>query len=130
MLQIIKKDGVDGYESVLQELGIADNPNVRISEAVSGDNVDGYGIYEITPESVLVYAVSDGGDLMLGDGILRSVLFLGALAGIEKAEFRNGSEALAQRLAMIKSGTVLEPISDVFNGCQSCKHRDAEVGDK
>lgn len=126
MLQILKKDGIKGYEDALAGLGIGGNQNVRISEAVNGDEVDGYAIYEIDPEKVIIYAVSDGGDLMLGDGILRSVLFLGALAGIEKAEFKNGSEALAQRLAMIKSGTVLEPISDVFNGCQSCKHREAE----
>lgn len=125
MLQIIKKDGINGYESVISELQLSDNTNVRISEALNGDTVDGYGIYEITPDEMIVYAVFDGGDLMLADGILRSILFLGAMKGIERAEFKNGSESCAKRLAMIKSGTVLEPISDIFNGCQSCKHNNA-----
>lgn len=126
MLQILKKEGTEGYESILESLGIADNPNVRISEAVDGNDISGYGIYEITPSEMIIYAVSDGGDLMLADGILRSILFLGALKGIEKAEFKAGSESFPKRLAMIKEGTVLDPISDVFNGCQSCKHNNAD----
>ena len=122
MLQIIKRENVNGYEGVLDELSLSGDENVRISEAVDGEKVDGYGVYAIFPEYIAIYKISDGGDLMLADGILRSILFLAAMKGIERAEFYNGSEDFARRLGMIKDGTVLEPISDVFDGCQSCKH--------
>ncbi len=123
MLQIIKKDNTEGYEKILEELGLSDNLQVKISEAVDGENVNGYGIYELTPEALKIYKISDGGDLMLADGILRSILFLAALKGIEKAEFERGSEDLPNRLKMIKGGNILEPISDIFGGCEGCKDK-------
>ena len=121
MLQIIKKDGTKGYESVLGDLGLSENKNVMISEAVDGEKVNGYGIYELRPDEEVIYKISDGGDLMLADGILRSILFLAALRGVEKAVFECGSEKLPNRLGILKDGTVLEPISDIFGGCESCK---------
>ncbi len=119
MLQILKKDGVKGYEKILNDLGLGDD--VMISEAVDGEKVKGFGIYKITPECIFIYMISDGGDLMLADGILRSILFLAALKGIEKAEFLCGSDTYPKRLGMIKDGAVLEPISEVFGGCEDCK---------
>ena len=121
MLQIIKKDGTKGYESVLGDLGLSENENVMISEAVDGEKVNGYGIYELRPDEEVIYKISDGGDLMLADGILRSILFLAALRGVEKAVFECGSEKLTNRLGILKDGIVLEPISDIFGGCESCK---------
>lgn len=121
MLQIIKKDGTDGYEKILSELSLDKNSNVKISEAVNGDEVNGFGIYEFTPEAEIIYMISDGGDLMLADGILRSILFLAALKGIEKAVFENQSDNIAKRLGIIKDGNILEPISDIFGGCENCR---------
>lgn len=122
MLQILKKEGTEGYEKLLEELSLLGNPAIKISEAVDGDKINGFGIYEITPECIFVYMISDGGDLMLADGILRSILFLAAMKGVEKAEFRSGCEKYPKRLGMIKDGCILEPISDIFGGCESCKH--------
>lgn len=124
MLQILKKDGNDGYEQLLNELGLTGNQNVRISEAVNGDEVNGFGIYELNPDAMIIYKISDSGDLMLADGVLRSILFLAALKGVEKAVFENGSDGLARRLGMIKEGNVLEPISDIFGGCEGCNRDD------
>lgn len=121
MLQILKKDGTDGYERVLGELELSANPNISISEAVDGGNVNGYCIYELRPDGITVYMISDGGDLMLADGILRSVLFLAAFKGVEKAVFEKGSEKVPNRLGILKDGNVLEPISDIFGGCEGCK---------
>ncbi len=121
MLQIIKKDGVDGYEDVLKSLGLSEADGVSISEAVNGDLIDGYGIYRLEPEQITVYKISDGGDLMLSDGIIRSILFLAAMKGVEKAVFELGSDEPAKKLRLIKEGNILEPISDIFGGCESCK---------
>ena len=124
MLQIIKKDGTEGYEKILEELDLTGNTEISISEAVDGDKVDGYGIYELRPDCITVYMISDGGDLMLADGILRSILFLAAFKGVEKAVFEKGSEKVPNRLGILKDGTVLEPISDIFGGCEGCKNND------
>ena len=121
MLQIIKKDGVKGYEKLLDDLGIINDPDIKISEAVDGDKVNGFGIYKITPEKIYIYSLSAGEDIMLADGILRSVLFLAALRGVERAEFLNNTEEYSKKLGMIKEGFVLEPISDIFGGCENCK---------
>ena len=121
MLQIIKKDGVSGYEDVLKSLGLSEADGVSISEAVNGDIIDGYGIYRLEPEQITVYKISDGGDLMLSDGIIRSILFLAAMKGVEKAVFELGSDEPAKKLRLIKEGNILEPISDIFGGCESCK---------
>lgn len=121
MLQIIKKDGTEGYEKILEKLELTGNAEISISEAVDGEKVDGYGIYELRPDCITVYMISDNGDLMLADGILRSILFLAAFKGVEKAVFEKGSEKLPNRLGILKDGTVLEPISDIFGGCEGCK---------
>lgn len=122
MLQIIKKDGVEGYEKILEKLDLSGNTEISISEAVDGEKVDGYGIYELRPDCITIYMISDNGDLMLADGIIRSILFLAALKGVEKAVFEKGSEKAPNRLGILKDGTVLEPISDIFGGCEGCKH--------
>ena len=111
MLQILKKDGNDGYEDILNDLGLCGADGIKISEAVNDGRVDGFGIYSITPEQLTVYKISCGSDLMLADGLIRSILFLAALKGVEKAVFENGSDELPRKLCLIKSGVVLEPIS-------------------
>ncbi len=123
MLQILKKEGNDGYEELLSELNLTDKPDIKISEAVDDGEVGGFGIYEMASDVVTVYKISYGGDLMLGDGIIRSILFLAALKGIERAEFENGSDELPRRLRMINDGNVLEPISEVFGGCEECRDK-------
>lgn len=123
MLQILKKEGNEGYEELLNELGLSDAQNIKISEAVDGEKVGGFGIYSLSSEQLTVYKISYGGDLMLGDGLIRSILFLAALKGVEKAVFENGSDELPSKLCMIKEGNVLEPVSEVFGGCESCKDR-------
>ena len=120
MLQIIKKDGTEGYEKSLDKLDLTGNSEISISEAVDGEKVDGYGIYELRPDCITVYMISDNGDLMLADGILRSILFLAAFKGVEKAVFEKGSEKVPNRLGILIDGTVLEPISDIFGGCEGC----------
>ena len=121
MLQILKKDGVNGYEDVLSDLQLNGNPSVKISEAVNGDEINGFGVYELRPDALVIYMISDRGDLMLADGLLRSILFLAALKGVEKAVFERGSEDVAKKLGILKHGKVLEPVSDVFSGCEGCK---------
>lgn len=123
MLQIVKRENNTGYESVLLGLGLSDITNVKISEAVSGDSVDGYIIYEFVDNAVKVYNINSNGDLMLFDGLVRSALFLAAMSGIEKAEFLQEDKADLLKLRFVtESCNVLEPISEKLGGCEHCKH--------
>ena len=47
MLQIIKKDGVKGYENILRELCLENDESVSVSEALNGGKADGFGIYKL-----------------------------------------------------------------------------------
>lgn len=120
MLQIIKREDNSGYEDRLRALGLASEKDISVSEVVNDGRADGYGIYRLTKDEIRIYEISYGEDLALADGILRSILFLAALKGVEKAVFENESLEPAKKLGISKS-EILEPISDIFTGCEGCK---------
>ncbi len=123
MLQIVKREDNSGYEAILSGLGITDVSNIKISEAVSGNGIDGYIIYGFFDEAVKVYDINAFGDLMLFDGLVRSALFLAAMSGIEKAVFETSDKTDLLKLKFIKDDcNVLEPISEKLGGCEHCKH--------
>ncbi len=124
MLQIVKREDKCGYEDILTKLGISDLSNVKISEAVSGNCVDGYIIYVIDDDSVTIFDVNANSDLMLLDGLIRSALFLAAMQGIEKAVFNVIDKSDLIKLRFITDNSnVLEPISEKLSGCEHCKHK-------
>ena len=55
--------------------------------------------------------MDDGGDLMLCDGLVRSVLFKSCLKGIGTAVFD------------IEDSSKLENIDSFMNGCDNCKSK-------
>lgn len=120
MLQIIKRKDADGYEDILLGLGL-NAYDTDISESISDGEVTGYAIYKILPDAVYFYAVNANGDLVLYDGIVRSVLFLAALRGIERAHFMLDDNSLTASLGFITvNSSVLEPISSVLGSCSGC----------
>lgn len=124
MLQIVKREDNTGYENILSGLGISGISEIKISEAVSGNSVDGYVIYKIGNDSVTLYDVNANGDLMLCDGLVRSALFLAAMQGIEKAVFDLADRTDLLKLRFISADSnVLEPISEMLSGCEHCKHK-------
>lgn len=123
MLQIVKKEDNSGYGSILCDLGLSCNKAIMISEAVSGESVDGYIIYEFDGDAVKIYDANSNFDIMLLDGLVRSSLFLAAMSGIEKAVFETKDKADFISLGFITdSSNVLEPISEKLSSCSGCKH--------
>ncbi len=123
MLQILKREDKSLYLPQISALGF-NECDVSISEAVDGGETLGYAIYKLTPECLEILKISPQNDLVLFDGIVRSILFLAVLKGVERAEFKLGSLAEAQKLGFIKNNNVLEPISQIFGGCEGCKHNE------
>lgn len=120
MLQIIKRKDADGYERILANLGL-NAYDTDISESISDDEVTGYAIYKILPDAVHFYAVDAGDDLVLYDGIVRSVLFLAAMRGIERAHFMLDDNSVMATLGFVTvDSNVLEPISSVLGSCSGC----------
>lgn len=124
MLQILKQENKQGYLTKLAELGL-EPEKINISEAVDGGKVTGFGIYVFADDSIVINCIEPQNDLVLFDGIARSVMFLAVLKGIEKAEYRGNTCKNAKLLKFITDEKpYLEPISSVFNGCQGCRHNE------
>ena len=121
MLQILKREDKSPYLAQIADLGLSDS-EISVSEAVDGDLVLGYALYKISPEAIEIFKISPQNDLLLFDGIARSILFLAVLKGVERAKFKLNDLTEAKKLGFVNDDGVLEDISSVFSGCKGCKH--------
>lgn len=125
MLQILQTRHIENYSDIIKKLGI-DSDTVSVAEATEQDKVTGFGVYYIDFDKMAVvirYAKYD--DLMLADGIYRSILFLAMMKGIEKAEFVLDDEKLSvdvKKLHLADENMKIESISEMLDGCQNCKN--------
>ncbi len=122
MFQILRQEEKDNYIDLIRSLGI-DPDTALISEAVDSGKVTGYAVYTLTPEEISVYCVEPEADLVLWDGIARSILFSAVLKGVETARFFGSANNNAKMLRFTEPGSdELRPISKIFEGCKDCKH--------
>lgn len=125
MLQILQTRHIENYSDIINKLGI-ESDTVSVAEATEQDKVTGFGVYYIDFDKMAVvirYAKYE--DLMLADGIYRSILFLAMMKGIEKAEFVLGDEKLSadvKKLHLADENMMIESISEMLDGCKSCKN--------
>ncbi len=124
MLQILQTRNIESYNDKIDELSLADEfPSVV--EATDNDKVIGIGIYHMNFDlgAVSIDYCEWNDDIMLLDGIIRSILFLVMLRGIEKAVFSKSLENECRKLGFVKDDTlVLDGISGMLDGCKHCKH--------
>ena len=121
MLEIQEKFSTEGYEDIVKKAGKAD---IHITEALDSGKVTGYIAYSYGSDKTIVYGFDDGGDLLLCDGLVRSVMFKSVLKGIEHMLFEteSGFENLV-KLKFLKEGSKMcSDLSSFMNSCQSCKH--------
>ncbi len=119
MLQILKRKDADGYLHILERFGLSAY-DTDISESVEDGTVNGYAVYRLSPEGIFFYDVK-ANDLTIYDGIVRSVLFLAALKGVERARFLLDDKSNVISLGFVSLETdVLDPISGVLGGCSGC----------
>ena len=84
MLEIQEKFSNDGYEQLVSAVG---SDKLHITEALDGNKVTGYIAYVYGSDKTVVYGLDDGGDLLLCDGLVRSVMYKSVLKGIEHMLF-------------------------------------------
>ncbi len=127
MLEIQERFDTAGYEHIITAAG--DNIP-HITEAMDGGKAIGFIAYAYEADKTIVYDYDDGGDLMLCDGLVRSVMFKSVLKGIETMEFSLPEKEKFTNLVRLKflaEGEVIcEDLNSFMNGCQNCKHGNAE----
>ena len=125
MLDIQEKFDSAGYESVVAAAGVN---NVHITEALDADSPIGFIAYAYEAERTIVYDYDDGGDLMLCDGLVRSVMFKSCLKAIGKCEFRlpdkTGYDALKKLRFLEGDSTVADDLDRFMNSCEHCKNNE------
>ncbi|MBO5383891.1 MAG: hypothetical protein J6A30_06285 [Ruminococcus sp.] len=123
MLEIQEKFSSEGYEELIS---FAEGVELHITEALDKGEVTGFIAYAYENDRTVVYDYDDGGDLMLCDGLVRSVIFKSCLKGIETAEFRLMDKERYDNLRKLRfipeNSNIAENIDSFMNGCQNCKN--------
>lgn len=128
MLEIQERFDTVGYEKLAEK---ADCSELHITEALDRGEVIGFIAYSYGSEKTTVFDYDDNNDLMLCDGLVRSVMLKSVLKGIKHMLFElpddNKYEAL-YKLKFIKEDSRQCGDLDAFmNGCQSCKNKKENV---
>ncbi len=123
MLKILEQTNHEPYRAVLD--AIRSEYPLYLTEAMDGEQVTGYIVYAYEPDAVAVHAVDDGGDLMLCDGLVRSVLFKGLLRGLNRGVFRLTDAAMLDKMRTLRfvnnEQKTLENIAEIMDNCKSCR---------
>lgn len=123
MLEILENFSHEGYEDIISSHG----KDVHITEALNGNEKLGYIAYLYEKEKTVVYGLYDGGDIMLCDGLVRSVMFKSCMKGIDSIVFELPDESCYKNLIRLKfisgDSRVSENIERFMNGCENCKHK-------
>ena len=124
MLEIQEKLDTKGYEELVD--AHKDVIKFHITEALDRGETIGFIAYSYEGDRTVVYDYDHRGDLMLCDGLVRSVLFKSCLKAIEKCEFALQDEAKYEplrKLGFLKGEShIAENIDSFMNGCENCKH--------
>ena len=120
MLQILQTKNFERYTDEIKSRGILDKfPNVV--EAVDGEKILGTGMYHFENNELVLDKIEAEDDLYLYDGIVRAILFLAMMKGIDTARFELQNLEFAKKLGFVKNDNTLEPISEFMSACKNCK---------
>lgn len=123
MLEIQEKFGTEGYEELVRRSA---GYELHITEALEGGQAVGFIAYAYKPEKTVIFDYDDGGELMLCDGLVRSVLFKSCLKGISTVVFELPDDKKYESLHRLRflehDSRTAENIDSFMNGCQNCRH--------
>lgn len=121
MLEIHEKKSFEGYE---KQLELIKKDNVKIIESYSSGIVDGYGIYLVESDEIVIYDY-DGDDIAVIDGIIRTILFKAQFKGINKCRFGLIEDEKYEKLEKLRfvndEVKVIEDIANFMDNCKKCK---------
>lgn len=121
MLEIHETFSTQGYEDIIKSAG---EYKAHITEAFDAGKVTGFIAYCYRPGETVILGLDDGGDLMLCDGLVRSVLFKSCLKGIDTAVFAIDDAKKLERLRKLKfiqnDEKSLCNLDEFMNSCKKC----------
>ncbi|MBR5683572.1 MAG: hypothetical protein IKW96_09935 [Ruminococcus sp.] len=124
MLEIQERFDTVGYEKLKEAAGGAE---LHITEALDRGGVIGFIAYSYGADRTVVYDYDDGGDLMLCDGLVRSVMLKSVLKGIKHMLFELDDSSRFDDLKKLRfvSGDSRQcsDLDSFMNGCQSCRNK-------
>lgn len=127
MLEIQECTDTTGYEELIKSAGSAE---LHITEALDKGTVIGFIAYSYGAERTVVYGLGCGGDIMLCDGLVRSVMLKSVLKGIKRMLFELNDDEVFEMLKKLRfiSGDSRQcsGIDSFMNGCQNCKNNKKE----
>ncbi|MBP5578365.1 MAG: hypothetical protein J6X56_02625 [Ruminococcus sp.] len=126
MLEIQERLSSDGYEELRKAAGGAE---LHITEALDKGEVIGYIAYSYGTDRTVVYGLDDGGDIMLCDGLVRSVMLKSVMKGIKRMLFELDDSCFdkLKKLRFVKGDSrQCGDLDSFMNGCQSCKNNRKE----
>ncbi|MDE6670572.1 MAG: hypothetical protein K2K16_00090 [Ruminococcus sp.] len=99
--------------------------NVHITEAFENNKVTGYIAYSYENDRTVIHGLDDGGDLLLCDGLVRSVIFKSTLKSIGTLVFDTSDclDNLRKLKFITGENMTVENIDRFMNGCSDCNHR-------
>ncbi len=109
-------------EQIYRERNIEKNKTSCLLEAKDRDRLEGFCLFDIDGEKIVIRDIEPQKDLFLADGVLRSALHVAAERFIFNAFYAHTvPEEFFRKLGFIKSETdkTLD-IDKLFKSCQSC----------
>lgn len=122
MLEIQEKFDTAGYEEIIERAGVN---NIHITEALDCGKTVGFIAYAYEAERTIVYDYDDGGDLMMCDGLVRSVMLKSVLKGIETMVFEMMEKDKFTNLVKLNfltdGSNICKELDRFMNACEKCK---------
>ena len=105
------------------ENGLKFGDHSQCVAAKCGENTEGYCLFEMFPDKIVIKLINPDTDIMLADGILRSTLHVGTERSIMNAFYESTvSEEMLNKLGFVKEAKEKTIDTDrLFQGCQCCK---------
>ncbi len=120
MLEMKACTDVAKYADILPQTCLAP----MIVESVDGGDVKGFVIFEYDKNLVVIHALGCNDDLALCDGLVRTALFKGLLAGILQARFNLADDEksieMCKKLRFFENTDDIIDIDNVLGGCKGC----------
>lgn len=127
MLEILQTRSKEKYKEKISELNL-DFDSTFVVEATDEGSSLGFGIYHFGIDEdfdpvVELDCICDNSDLLLLDGIIRSVLFLAMMKGIDRAKFNLTQIEEISKLGFVQNNyNYLNSIAKFMSKCKSCKN--------
>lgn len=124
MLEIKEVSDTEGYEDIVKS---AAGGEFHITESLENGRKTGYIAYIYGEDKTVVCGLDDGNDLLLCDGLVRSVMLKSVLKGINRLDFEIADESIfrkLEKLRFLENGSrICSGIEKFMDGCGNCKNK-------